>query len=71
MNNQDLGEQQLNRMYEDFQKEQIRLMTEIKNGTDIRQEKETTKQISMINTININILRLRNLRKQILEKINM
>jgi hypothetical protein len=71
MNNQDLGEQQLNRMYEDFQKEQMRLMTEIKNGTDIRQEKETTKQISMINTININILRLRNLRKQILEKINM
>jgi len=71
MNNQDLGEQQLNRMYEDFQKEQMRLMTEIKNGTDIKQEKETTKQISMINTININILRLRNLRKQILEKINM
>ena len=71
MNNQDLGEQQLNRMYEDFQKEQMRLMTEIKNGNDIKQEKETTKQISMINTININILRLRNLRKQILEKINM
>ena len=61
----------MNRMYEDFQKEQMRLMTEIKNGTDIKQEKETTKQISMINTININILRLRNLRKQILEKINM
>lgn len=64
----DLGEQQLNRMYEDFQKEQMRLMTEIKNGGD---EKDITKQITMINTININILRLRNLRKQILEKKNM
>ena len=69
MNSQDLGEQQLNRMYEDFQKEQMRLMTEIKNGSG--EEKDITKQITMINTININILRLRNLRKQILEKINM
>jgi hypothetical protein len=71
MNNQDLGEHQLNRLYEDFQKEQMRLMTEIKNGNETKQERELTKQITMINTININILRLRNLRKQVLEKINM
>lgn len=71
MNNQDLGEHQLNRLYEDFQKEQMRLMTEIKNGNETKQEKDITKQITMINTININILRLRNLRKQVLEKINM
>jgi hypothetical protein len=64
----DLGEQQFNRMYEDFQKEQMRLMTELRNGTE---DKEITKQISLINGININILRLRNLRKTIADKINM
>ena len=71
MDRQDLGENQLNRMYEDFSKEQMRLMTEVKNGTDMTKDRDIQKQLTMINTITINILSLRNLRKQILEKINL
>jgi hypothetical protein len=68
--NQEISEQTLNRIYEDLQKEQMRLMNEIKTASDMGREKETQKQITMINTININVLRLRNLRKQIAEKAN-
>lgn len=68
--NQEISEQTLNRIYEDLQKEQMRLMNEIKTASDMGREKETQKQITMINTININVLRLRNLRKQIVEKAN-
>ena len=65
-----LGEQSLNRIYEDFSKEQMRLMNDIKNGGDLAKDKDIQKQITMINTITINIIRFRNLRKQIVDKIN-
>lgn len=68
--NAEISEQALNRMYEDLQKEQMKLMNDIKMTNDVGREKETQKQITMINTININILRLRNLRKQLAEKAN-
>jgi hypothetical protein len=68
--NAEISEQMLNRMYEDLQKEQMKLMNDIKTTNDVGREKETQKQITMINTININVLRLRNLRKQLAEKAN-
>jgi hypothetical protein len=68
--NAEISEQTLNRMYEDLQKEQMKLMNDIKTTNDVGREKETQKQITMINTININVLRLRNLRKQLAEKAN-
>ena len=68
--NAEISEQTLNRMYEDLQKEQMKLMNDIKTTNDVGREKETQKQITMINTININVLRLRNLRKQLAEKSN-
>lgn len=65
-----MGEQSLNRIYEDFSKEQIKLMNDIKNGGDLGKDKDIQKQITMINTITINIIRFRNLRKQIVDKTN-
>ena len=65
-----MGEQSLNRIYEDFSKEQMRLMTDIKNGGDLGKDKDIQKQITMLNTITINIIRFRNLRKQIIDKTN-
>ena len=67
---ENMGEQSLNRIYEDFSKEQMRLMTDIKNGGDLGKDKDIQKQITMLNTITINIIRFRNLRKQIVDKTN-
>ena len=68
--NAEISEQTLNRIYEDLQREQMKLMNDIKTTNDVGREKETQKQITMINNININVLRLRNLRKQLAEKAN-
>jgi len=65
----DLGENQLNRMYEDFTKEQTKLQTELRNGLDdTSKEKDIEKQLVILNAIATNIIRLRKLKKQILEK---
>jgi len=65
----DLGENQLNRMYEDFTKEQTKLQTELRNGLDdTSKEKDIEKQLVILNSIATNIIRLRKLKKQILEK---
>jgi hypothetical protein len=57
----DITEQYLNKVYEDLQREQMKLMNDMKTGTE--REKEITKQITIINNINIALLRLRNCRK--------
>ena len=51
-----LTEQYLNRIYDDFHQEQLQMMTKMK--TDEKTDK--TKQLSLMNTIMINVLRLRN-----------
>lgn len=69
--NSDITEQSLNRLYEDLHKEQMKIVSDIKNGTDMQREKDNQKQFTIINTLMINTLRLRNIRKQILEKTNL
>ena len=65
----DLGENQLNRMYDDFTKEHTKLQTELRNGIDdTSKEKDIEKQLVLLNTISTKIIRLRKLKKQILEK---
>jgi len=61
----DITEQSLTRMYDDLQKEQSRLTTDLKTGTDVVKEKDIMKHISIINSLIMNILKLRNLRKRI------
>jgi len=52
-------------MYDDLQKEQSRLTNDLKTGSDVVKEKDIMKQISIINSLIMNILKLRNLRKRI------
>lgn len=68
--NGDITEQYLNQLYDTFQREQLKMMNDIKSGTEDAKTKYLTKQISLINTLNINILRFRNFKKSYEEKIN-
>jgi len=66
----DINEQYLNRLYEDLAKEQMKHMGDMKSGCETDKEKQIHKQLTILNTLMINTLRLRNLKKSILEKIN-
>ena len=70
--NTDITEQYLNKIYEDLSKEQMKLMTDMKSGgNELQKERDITKQITLINTLTLGVMKLRNLRKQIAEKINL
>ena len=60
----DINEAYLNKVYEDCQREQLRLMNDMKTGIDNEKQKSITKQISLMNTVMITCLRLRNIRNQ-------
>ena len=62
----DLTEQSLNQMYDLFSKEQMNCLNTIKTSSEIeeKREKNIQKQLSLLNTILISVLRLRNLRKK-------
>lgn len=71
----DLTEQYFNRLYDDLSKEHSRLMTDMKNGGGGESElkdKETdlVKQINLINTLMLNCMKLRNLKKKLQMKLN-
>jgi hypothetical protein len=74
MDGSDLSEQYLDNLYENFQKEQMRLMSSLKNtqqpAENPKKEQEIQKQLSYLNTLMINTLRLRNLRKAIIFRNN-
>jgi len=64
MINSEITEQYLNQVYDALQREQLKLMNDMKSGNSEAKEKEITKQITTINTINLNVMRLRNIRKK-------
>jgi hypothetical protein len=70
----DISEQYLNKLYEDLHKEQMSLMNSIKNTTDVMEnkdkERDITKQITLINGLMMGSLRLRNVRKASIAKLN-
>lgn len=65
MNNQ-LREQDLMDMYNKLQQEQMKLMTDLKNGQE--DDKDTTKQITELNKLTLGVMRFRNLKKSIEKK---
>jgi hypothetical protein len=69
--NNELNENTLNTIYDNFQREQLKMMNDLKNvnSDDDLKAKHIQKQISLINTININILRFRNNNKIYNEKL--
>jgi hypothetical protein len=66
----DITESYLDKVYDDLQKEQGKLLQDIKTGCDVSKENENQKQFTLINTLMINTLRLRNLRKRIRQKVD-
>jgi hypothetical protein len=67
-----ITEEYLNSLYDNLHREQMTVMNSIKSSNnEVSKDKDNQKQITLINTLMINTLRLRNLKKQILEKNNM
>ena len=70
--NCDISEQYLNKTYEDLNKEQMRLMNDLKNNSgeneEANKEVDIQKQLTLLNSLMIQVLKLRNLRKKIILK---
>lgn len=65
----EMTEQNLSRHYEDFSKEASRLMNELKNSKEHNEEREIQKQLSIVQTISTNIIKLRNIKKKAKDKL--
>lgn len=55
----------LNRLHNDLSKEQVHLVEEMKRTSTIEQEKAYTRQITMLNQLLLQVLKFRNLKRQI------
>jgi len=55
-----INEQYLDKIYDDFTREQQKIMNELKTNND----NSKIKEINIIHTIELNILKLKNLRKK-------
>ena len=61
-----LNERYLDGVYEEFSREHVKLLQNMKTSTG--ESKAIEKQIVMISTLQVQILKLRNFRKQLAEK---
>lgn len=66
MNHNELKDTDLMDMYNKLQQEQMRLMTELKNGQE--DDKDTTRQITDLNKLTLGVMRFRNVKKSIEKK---
>lgn len=63
----DITEQYLIKVYDDLQQYQLKLMNDVKSTNEMENEKKQnsiTRQISLVNSINMGIIKLRNLKKK-------
>ena len=69
MNNQ-VDEQFLNKIYEDFSREQHNLMSRLKSLTcdEMSNEIDISKQLRVINSINVSLMKLRNIKRKASQK---
>ena len=66
----EINEQFLNDLFDKFSKEQMRLLTDMKQGNTEEKDKDITKQMSFLNTLATTILRYRNHKKAMITKLN-
>lgn len=66
----DITEQYLDKIYEDFNKEQMKLLTDIKTGDENKLQPDLQKQFTLLNNLMMGCLRLRNLKKKIKNKLD-
>lgn len=62
--NGDITEQYLNQSWENFSREQMRLMGDIKSGKNEDDLQYIQKQLTQINSIMMGLMRLRNIKKK-------
>lgn len=67
--NSEITENTLITIYDNFLKEQQKLMNDLKNCIDDNTSKFLHKQINIIHSIELNLLKLKSLKKQYEEKI--
>ena len=60
----EMNESYLDRLYDDFSKEQYKLMEQIKQNVSPKDEQNITKQLTLLNTLMMTVLRYRNLKKK-------
>ena len=68
--NSDITEQFLDKLYDDLSKEQSRILNDIKTDRSNTKEKDQYQQLNVINSLMINSLKLRNLKKKLKNKID-
>lgn len=63
----DISTQYLDKIYDDLSREQMKLLSDLKTDitTDITKDVAVQKQLSLLNTLVVSVLRLRNLKKKI------
>lgn len=66
----EINETYLDKIYDDFRREQGILMEAIKQGAEEDKAKDMTTQITILNSLTMMILRFRNLKKKLALKIN-
>ena len=62
--NNDISIQYLDKLYEDLNKEQMKILADIKTGTDDKKSSENEKEFKLIYTLLINTLKLRNIKNK-------
>lgn len=67
--NSDITEQYLNITYDNFSKEQQKVLNDLKTSSDEKKIKHLHKEINIIHNIELNILKLKSLRKIYEDKI--
>ena len=62
----DISTQYLDKIYEDLSREQMKLLSDLKTDitTDVAKDVLVQKQLSLLNTIVVSVLRLRNIKKK-------
>jgi hypothetical protein len=67
--NSDITEQYLNASYDNFSRETQKILNDIKTSSEEKKIKHLHKELNVIHNIELNILRLRTLRKLYEDKI--
>jgi hypothetical protein len=64
----DITPQYLDNLYDNLQKEQLNLLSKLKNRnpTELDIEREITKQTTVITSIMLNVLKLKNIKQKLL-----
>lgn len=66
--NTELNEHSILRVYDDFSREQQRIMADIKNGTDTEYIKENEKIVGVLNQLLLGMLKLKNMKIALTKK---